>query len=225
MSSPTGYIGCTIAGLTLGVATQAPTEKRRELKTVFEGGPGSAQEQLAYRAAGYPVRTYKRSWVFPIAHIRSYQDQIEAILAGAGPFDFCFWKLTHHQFVSDGSRVEFFLPHAGGVATDTLTPPDGASITPFLPVVQLGVGTEIAFSPLTYTKVNSGTYATGPSTGNVYFLENSDRFKIATADVPAVGEPIVARYVPLYQVIEGQNLDKRYPDNAREPRPIELMEI
>ena len=225
MTSPSGYIGCTISGLTLGVAVQAPTEKRRELKTIFEGGPGDAQEQLAWRAEGYPVRTFKRSWLFPIQHIRAYYDQIEAILAGPGPFDFCFWKPTHHQFLSNGSRTEFFLPHAGGVATDTLTPPDGASITPFLPVVQLGVGSEGDVPPLTYSKVSSGTYATGPSTGNVYFLESSNRFKIASADVPATGDPIVARYVPLYQVIEGTSLDKRYPDNAREPRSLELMEI
>lgn len=225
MTSPTGFIGFTLEGTNISVATQAPTEKRRELKTVFEGGPGNAQEQLAWRAAGYPVRTYKRSWTIPIQHLRGYLDTVEEILAGPGPFDFAFWKLTHHRFVSDGARVEFFLPHAGGVATDTLIVPGYGSLglpADFLPVVKLGLG---AVTPLTYTKVSAVTYATGPATGNVYFLENSDRFKIATADIPAVGDPIVARYVPLYQVIEGGSLDKRFGDNAREPRSLELSEI
>lgn len=224
MSSPTGFIGMTIAGVNLEVSTQTPLEKRREIKTVYEGGPGTAQEQLAYRAAGYPVRTYKRSWNFPIQNIRGQYDQVEDILAGPGPFDFAFWKLTHHRYLSDGARVEFFLPHPGGVATDTLIARGGASPslnTPFLPVVKLG----LAAAALTYTKVDSATYATGPATGNVYFLENSDRFKIAVADVPAAGDDIVARYVPLYQVIEGGTLDKRYPDNAREPRTLDLLEV
>lgn len=221
MTSPTGFIGFTLAGVNVAVSTQAPTEERRELKTVYEGGPGTAQEQLAWRAAGYPVRTYKRSWTIPIQHIRGYYDQIEAILAGPGPFDFCFWKLTHHRYLGDGARVEFFLPHAGGVATDTLTVPGGALLTPFLPVVQLG----LEAAALTYAKVDSGTYATGPTTGNVYFLENSNRFKLAVADTPAALDDIVVRYVPLYRVIEGSALDKRYLDNAREPRPIELSEI
>ena len=224
MTSPTGFIGFHLAGVNIAVATQAPNEKRRELKTVYEGGPGSVQEQLAWRAAGYPVRTYKRSWTFPIQHARDYYDWLEDILAAPGPFDFCFWKLTHHRYISDGARTEFFLPHAGGVATDTLIVPGGGapeSNLPFLPVVKLGIDA----AALTYTKASSGSYATGPATGNVYFLENSDRFKIATADVPAAGDPILVRYVPLYQVIEAASLDKRYPDNAREPRGLELQEI
>ena len=221
MTSPTGFIGFDLEGTNIAVATQAPNEKRRELKTVYEGGPGSVQEQLAWRAAGYPVRTYKRSWTFPIQHIREFYDTIEAILAGPGPFSFCFWKQTHHRYLGDGARVEFFLPHAGGVATDTLTPPLGISITPFLPVVQLG----LAAAALTYAKVDSATYATGPTTGNVYFLENSNRFKLAAADTPAALDDIVVRYVPLYQVVERGDLDKRYPDNAREPRALDLVEI
>lgn len=224
MTSPTGFIGMTLAGVHLEIAVQAPTERWRELKSIYEGGPGTAQEQLAWRAAGYPVRTHKLTWSLPIAHIRGHYDQVADILAGPGPFDFVFWKVTHHQYISDGARVEYFLPHPGGVATDTLIARGGASPTlnnPFLPVVKLG----LSASALTYTKVSAGTYATGPSTGNVYFLENSDRFKIAVADVPAVGDEIVARYVPIYQVVEGGNLDKRYSDNAREPLSLDLREI
>lgn len=221
MSSPTGFIGMTLEGEHIDLAIQAPTERRQELKTLLEGGAGALQEQLAWRAAGYPVRTFKRTWQIPIANLRTSYDLVENILAGPGPFDFCFWKLTHHRYLGDGARVEFFLPHAGGVATDTLTPPGGASVTAFLPVVQLG----LAATALTYTKANAGAYATGPSTGNVYFLENSDRFKLAAADVPAPGDNIVVRYVPLYQVVEGTATDKRYGDNAREPRSIELREV
>lgn len=223
MSSPTGFIGFHLGGVNIAVATQAPNERRRELKTIVEGGPGVAQEQLAWRAAGYPVRTYKRSWTFPIQHIKDFYDQIEEILSGPSPFEFCFWKLTHHCYISDGVRTEFFLPHAGGVATDTLIARGGSAPelnTEFLPVVKLG----LAASPLTYTKVDSATYATGPATGNVYFLENAASFKIAAADVPAAGEEIFARYVPLYLVMEGGNLEKRYPDNAREPRQLDLLE-
>lgn len=225
MSSPTGFVGWTLETLVVDVATQAPAEKRRELKTLFEGGPGDVQEQLAWRAAGYPVRTYKRSWTFPIANIRDFLDQVEEILAGPGPFAFCFWKYTHHRYISDGARVEFFLPHAGGVATDTLIVPGYTAPEAndrFLPEVKLGLGST---TPLTYSKVDSATYATGPASGAVYFLENSDRFKIASADVPAAGEFLSVRYVPLYLVVEAGDLDRRYPDNAREPRPIELREI
>ncbi|MEO7973271.1 MAG: hypothetical protein ABIU84_06750, partial [Thermoanaerobaculia bacterium] len=161
------------------------------------------------------------AWQLRFQHLRDFYDLVEDILAGPGPFDFCFWKLVHQRYTGDGARVEFFLPHPGGVATDTLTAPSSISITPFLPVVKLG----LAATPLTYTKVDAGTYATGPATGNVYFLENSDRFKVAVADVPASGDPVVARYVPLYQVVEGGASDKSYSDNVREPRAIELQEI
>lgn len=221
MSSPTGFVGMTLEGTAIAAATQAPVEQRRAVKSLFEGGPGTAQEQLAWLPAGYPVRIFKRSWKLAFQHLRDLYDTVEDILAGPGPFDFVFWKLTHHRYLGDGARVEFFLPHSGGVATDTLTPPGGISVTPFLPVVKIG----LAATALTYTKVSAGTYATGPATGNVYFLENSDRFKLAVADTPAALDDIVVRYVPLYQVIEAGEPDKRYGDPIREPRGIELREI
>lgn len=219
MASPTGFVGITLEGVDIPIATQQPVARRRELKSILESGPGGAREQLAWQPAGYPVRTYKMRFTLTWAHLRGYYDQVEEILAGAGPFAFCFWKPVHLRYLGDGVRVEYFLPHELGVATDTLTtPPGGASIIPFLPVVKIGLSSD----PLTYSKVDATTYATGPSAGNVYFLAGGTKFKLPSA--PAAGAAIVVRYVPLYAVFEVEASEKRYTDPIREPRAIELVE-
>lgn len=215
--SPIGFQGITLNGVPLRIASAAPIERERELKSILEGGPGGTREHLAWREAGLPLRTIKRRWQFTWAHVRGLYDTLLEILAGPAPFELCFWKMTHHHFLCDGARTEFYLPHPLGPATDWLTEqPSTNPIAEHLPVAKLD-GVE-----LTYDNVDAAGYVGAPSAGTVKFLNQGARFKLAEA--PAAGAVLVVRYVPLYQVLQASAGDKRY-ESLREPLAIELVEV
>lgn len=217
MTSPTGFLGITLNGVMLKLASKAPIEREREVKSILEGGPGGAREHLAWRPAGYPIRTFQRRWQLTWDHVRDFYDLLQEILVGPAPYELCIWKMTHHVYTCDGARAEFFLPHALGSATDWLTvQPNTRPVAEQLPVVKLD-DTE-----LTYDNVDLATYAGTPPAGTVWFLNQGARFKLPAA--PDAGAVLVARYVPLYRVLRASSGDKRYDNPLREPLAIELVE-
>lgn len=218
MATPVGAPPCvTLAGYDLtGVAAQEVAVKATQVKTILEGGALVRREHLAYREPGYPVRLVKHDFTIRYEQLSKRIDRVEAILAGAGPFTFCLWKAVTLQYVGDGARSEFFFDWP--VAVHTLTPPNGLAAALYEPIVQVAIdGT-----PLTYSAQVAGTYAGTPASGNVWFLDDGQAFKLPTA--PAAGSLVVARIVPLFSVLEAPLTDKRYQSPLREPRDLMLVE-
>ena len=207
----------TLGGYPLtGIAAPSVEIKRREVKTVLEAGQLSQREHLAMRDPGYPVRTAKHQFTIRYSHLRAKEDLIEGILAGGGPHAFCPWKGIHHRWTADGARSEFFFDRA--IALDTLTP-GSLPTADFEPVVRIG----LTATALTYTVVDAVTYAAGsPAAGLVWFVAGQKKFKLPSA--PAAGAEVFARLVPIFDVFEQGDVDKRYQGPIREPRDLVLVE-
>lgn len=222
MTAGNGFIGATLNGVALRFSVQGPVERMRELKSIQESGPGGVREQLAWNPAGYPVRTFRRSWTFSSQSLKDQADQVERLLASPGPHRWCFWKLTAvYCWVGDGSRLEFFLPHDrivgdSDVAAAISAPP--RPIAEFHPVVRIGE----SGTPLSFETGDQTEFDAGADTGDALFLDGGARFKLESA--PAAGVLVFASLCPYFPVVERGELERRYADNARDPRTLELVE-
>ena len=218
-TSPTGLNAPpTLGGYHLtGASASEVVVRARELKTLRTAADGGTREQLAWVAAGLPLRTRKRTFTLRYAHLRNVYDLVEEILAEAGPQTLCLWRFEHLAYAGDGARTEFTLPWQPAI--HTLTPPNGQPGSRYEPAAKIGIGG----SPLTCTGVDAAQFDGGsPSAGEIWFDTESPRIRL---DAPlGTGETLHVRLVPLFEVVEAPENEKRLASVLREPRDLVLVE-
>lgn len=218
-TSPTGLNAPpTLGGYHLtGASASEVVVRARELKTLRTAADGGTREQLAWVAAGLPLRTRKRTFTLRYAHLRNVYDLVEEILAEAGPHTLCLWRFEHLAYAGDGARTEFTLPWQPAI--HSLTPPNGQPESRYEPAAKIGIGG----SPLTCTGVDAAQFDGGsPSAGEIWFDTESPRIRL---DAPlGTGETLHVRLVPLFEVVEAPENEKRLASVLREPRDLVLVE-
>jgi len=218
-ASPTGISAPpTLGGYNLTGASASEVAVRfRELKTLRLPADGSTREQLAYLGEGLPIRTRKRTFTLRYAHLRNVYDLVEEILAEAGPHTLCLWRFEHLAWAGDDTTEVFRLPWQPAV--HTLTPPNGQPGSRYEPAAKIGIGG----SPLTCTGVDAAQFDGGsPSAGEIWFDTESPRIRL---DAPlGTGETLHVRLVPLFEVVEAPENEKRLASVLREPRDLVLVE-
>lgn len=218
-TSPTGLNAPpTLGGYHLtGASASEVVVRARELKTLRTAADGGTREQLAWVAAGLPLRTRKRTFTLRYAHLRNVYDLVEEILAEAGPHTLCLWRFEHLAYAGDGARTEFTLPWQPAI--HSLTPPNGQPESRYQPAVKLDIGgTELTYVEKTEAEFDAGT----PGAGEAWFDTETPRLAVATA--PAAGETLHVRLVPLFEVVEAPENEKRLASVLREPRDLVLVE-
>lgn len=218
-TSPTGLNAPpTLGGYHLtGASASEVVVRARELKTLRTAADGGTREQLAWVAAGLPLRTRKRTFTLRYAHLRNVYDLVEEILAEAGPHTLCLWRFEHLAWAGDDTTEVFRLPWQPAV--HTLTPPNGQPGSRYEPAAKIGIGG----SPLTCTGVDAAQFDGGsPSAGEIWFDTESPRIRL---DAPlGTGETLHVRLVPLFEVVEAPENEKRLASVLREPRDLVLVE-
>lgn len=218
-ASPTGISAPpTLGGYHLtGASASEVVVRARELKTLRTAADGGTREQLAWVAAGLPLRTRKRTFTLRYAHLRNVYDLVEEILAEAGPHTLCLWRFEHLAWAGDDTTEVFRLPWQPAV--HTLTPPNGQPGSRYEPAAKIGIGG----SPLTCTGVDAAQFDGGsPSAGEIWFDTESPRIRL---DAPlGTGETLHVRLVPLFEVVEAPENEKRLASVLREPRDLVLVE-
>jgi len=218
-TSPTGLNAPpTLGGYHLtGASASEVVVRARELKTLRTAADGGTREQLAWVAAGLPLRTRKRTFTLRYAHLRNVYDLVEEILAEAGPHTLCLWRFEHLAWAGDDTTEVFRLPWQPAV--HTLTPPNGQPGSRYEPAAKIGIGG----SPLTCTGVDAAQFDGGsPSAGEIWFDTESLRIRL---DAPlGTGETLHVRLVPLFEVVEAPENEKRLASVLREPRDLVLVE-
>jgi len=219
-TSPTGLNAPpTLGGYHLtGASASEVVVRARELKTLRTAADGGTREQLAWVAAGLPLRTRKRTFTLRYAHLRNVYDLVEEILAEAGPHTLCLWRFEHLAWAGDDTTEVFRLPWQPAV--HTLTPPNGQPGSRYEPAAKIGIGG----SPLTCTGVDAAQFDGGsPSAGEIWFDTESPRIRL---DAPlGTGETLHVRLVPLFEVVEAPENEKRLASVLREPRDLVLVEV
>jgi len=218
-TSPTGLNAPpTLGGYHLtGASASEVVVRARELKTLRTAADGGTREQLAWVAAGLPLRTRKRTFTLRYAHLRNVYDLVEEILAEAGPHTLCLWRFEHLAWAGDDTTEVFRRPWQPAV--HTLTPPNGQPGSRYEPAAKIGIGG----SPLTCTGVDAAQFDGGsPSAGEIWFDTESPRIRL---DAPlGTGETLHVRLVPLFEVVEAPENEKRLASVLREPRDLVLVE-
>lgn len=218
-TSPTGLNAPpTLGGYHLtGASASEVVVRARELKTLRTAADGGTREQLAWVAADLPLRTRKRTFTLRYAHLRNVYDLVEEILAEAGPHTLCLWRFEHLAWAGDDTTEVFRLPWQPAV--HTLTPPNGQPGSRYEPAAKIGIGG----SPLTCTGVDAAQFDGGsPSAGEIWFDTESPRIRL---DAPlGTGETLHVRLVPLFEVVEAPENEKRLASVLREPRDLVLVE-
>lgn len=218
-TSPTGLNAPpTLGGYHLtGASASEVVVRARELKTLRTAADGGTREQLAWVAAGLPLRTRKRTFTLRYAHLRNVYDLVEEILAEAAPHTLCLWRFEHLAWAGDDTTEVFRLPWQPAV--HTLTPPNGQPGSRYEPAAKIGIGG----SPLTCTGVDAAQFDGGsPSAGEIWFDTESPRIRL---DAPlGTGETLHVRLVPLFEVVEAPENEKRLASVLREPRDLVLVE-
>jgi hypothetical protein len=179
---------------------------------------GGMREQRLAPDPGEPVI---RRWVtvtLDYRHLGALAESVDARLAFPGPHTLALWKHATLGYLGDGTLAEWSLPWL--LAPHVLTPPAGAPLSRFAPVVRLG----FEAAPLAVSEVTTAAYAAGtPAAGAVWIEKGGRRFKVRTA--PAGDTRIIVSAVPLYScVVVGEESSRRYQDAVREPRRIALTE-
>ena len=138
-TSPTGLNAPpTLGGYHLtGASASEVVVRARELKTLRTAADGGTREQLAWVAAGLPLRTRKRTFTLRYAHLRNVYDLVEEILAEAGPHTLCLWRFEHLAWAGDDTTEVFRLPWQPAV--HTLTPPNGQPGSRYEPAAKIGI--------------------------------------------------------------------------------------
>ncbi len=110
------------------------------------------------------------------------------------------------------------------LAADVVTLPPGltAEHVGSTPLVKLGFdGTAFAV-----VSQDAATYAAGdPAAGEAWFLTGGQKFKLG--DVPAAGELVIARVMPLLRVLDETDTPRQYTRDRlfAEPRNLLFREI
>jgi hypothetical protein len=209
----------TLDGLHLvGISADSWEISEAEMVGNVRMASGGMREQRLAPAPGEPTI---RRWVtvtLDYRHIGDLADAVDARLAFPGPHQLALWKHATLGYLGDGTLAEWSLPWV--LAPHVLTPPAGAPLSRFTPIVRLG----FEAAPLAVSEMATAAYTSGtPAAGAVWIEQGGRRFKVRTA--PATETRIVVSVVPLYScVVVAEDSSRRYQDAVREPRRIALTE-
>jgi hypothetical protein len=182
---------------------------------------GSIREQRPVSPLGHPEVARRFAFSLDYRHLGSYQAEVEARLAFAGPHELCLWKHVTLGYRCDGSRREFFLPGRWRQALHVMSPPPGHEVARYRSEAALGWNGV----PIPGEDMATAAYEAGePEPGMIWFERGGRRFKLDAA--PPGGERLILRVVPLFIVVTGQDSQaRRFVEPIREPRRLVFEEV
>jgi hypothetical protein len=194
------------------------TIRPRQVARVTELATGGRRKSYAAQAAGLPLKKIIHEFQLDWGNLKDpTRTLIEEILSLPEPHSLILWRYHWRSWAGDGARVEFTMPW--GQATDALEPPHGLLDTRFNPVVKVGIGGD----ELEYLLKSAVDYeADEPDAGEVWFKEDARVFKLSSP--PDAGAKVIARVVPIFNVIETPETESVFRDVVREPRRLVLLE-
>lgn len=189
------------------------------LRDVRRAADGTLRETVLYSgAADLPLYTTKHTFAVDYSNIsEAAATIIDRALCVPGSHTLALWQHVHVAYRADGTRSEWRLPWL--LAADWISPlPLGRPATTFEPVVTLD-----AAAALDVLVVDTATFdAETPATGEVFFEQQGDRFKLEEA--PPAGVIVRVAAVPLFEVIEHKPSPNRHDRVGVLPRQIVLVE-
>lgn len=218
----------TLDGVHLTQAPSSTTIRPIDARAVRETATGGRREQRTWWGEAaienpgrlLPLRRIRHEVEVDYANL--FDDRVENVLALSGVHDLAVWKPVTLSYRGDGQTRELWIPWRLAVDVFGLPPGLNAEQVGAAPHVQIGLEGD----PFLTATVDAATFDGGPpETGEALFLQGG---QLATlGDVPAAGEVVLVRVMPVLRVLDETDAARQYDSRKlfTEPRNLVFREI